>query len=137
MCQSSYFPIEGYINVLRSPTGFEVNGRWFAVSRETGFGVMGSNSSTPESPLRNALRIGVYVQVEGRDEGPIKPFIATTVMIRDDWDQKIGGVGVITRVITPGPAAVFEADGYFVRVTASTRVSFLGGLSSLNDVFRE
>jgi hypothetical protein len=132
--QSSYFPIEGYINVLRSPTGFEVGGRWFAVTGATAFGVMGSKSASPESPLRSTLRIGVYVQVEGRDEGPIKPFIAQTVMIRDDWDQKIGGVGVITRVVAPGPTAVFEADGYFVRVTASTRVAFLGGLSSLDDV---
>jgi len=132
--QSSYFPIEGYINVLRSPTSFEVGGRWFAVSRETGFGVMGSNSASAESALRSSLRIGVYVQVEGRDEGPIKPFMAQTVMIRDDWGEKIGGVGVITRVVAPGPTPVFEADGYFVLITTATRATFLGGLNSLDDV---
>jgi hypothetical protein len=32
------------------------------------------------------------------------PIKATTVLIRDDWNQKLSGIGVITRVVlSPAP----------------------------------
>jgi hypothetical protein len=114
--------------------GFEVNGRRFYIASDTSFGPMGSDSSSTASPLRGALRIGTYVQVAGRELDPFKPIKATTVLIHDDRDQKLSGIGVITRVLSPAPDAVFEADGYLIRISPSTRVAFLGDLSSLAEV---
>ncbi len=130
----TFYPIEGYISVIHPPMGFEVDGRRFDISSATSFGLMGSNSTSTASPLREALRVGVYVQVAGRDPGPFKPIVATTVLIRDDWNRKISGIGVITRVLSPAPMTVFEADGYLIRITPSTQLAFLGDLSSLTEV---
>jgi hypothetical protein len=136
LAETTYFPIDGYISGVRPPMGFEVNGRRFEVTSETSFGLIGLNSTSTSSPLREALRIGVYVQVAGSDLGPFKPIKATTVMVRDDWDRKLSGIGVITRVaLTFAPAtAVYEADGYLIRITPSTQLTFLGDLDSLSDV---
>ena len=130
----TYFPIEGYINGVHPPMGFEVEGRRFDLTPETTFGLMGSDSTSTAGPRREVLRIGVYVQVAGSEPGPFEPIKATTVLIRDDWDRKLSGIGVITRILSPAPIGVFEADGYLIRITPSTELSFLGDLSSLDAV---
>jgi len=127
--------IEGYINGIHPPMIFEVSGRRFEVTPDTTFGPMGSDDTSTKSPLRQVLRIGTYVQVAGRDPGPyIIPVKATTVLVRDDRNQKLSGIGVITRVLAPIPTAVYEADGYLIRMTPSTELTFLGNLISLADV---
>ena len=133
LAQATY-PIEGYINGIHPPRGFEAGGRRFEVTSETSFGLIGSDSTSTASPLRAALRVGVFVQVAGRDPGPPWPIKATTVLVRDDWGRTLSGIGVITRVLSPDPNAVFEADGYLIRVTPSTKLAFLGDPSSLAEV---
>jgi len=137
LAQTAY-PIEGYISAIHPPMGFEVIGHRFVVTPQTSFGVMGLDSTANDSPLRQSLRIGVYVQVAGSSENlpSIIPFKATAIQIRDDWDRKLSGVGVITRVVlSPAPTtAVYEADGYLIRITPSTQLDFLGDLSSLSEV---
>jgi hypothetical protein len=132
----TFYPIEGYISAIHPPTGYEVDGRIFEIASNTSFDLTSSGSTSAKSSLRDTLRIGVYVEVTGRDPGPFKPFMATTVLVHDDWNQKISGIGVITRVVlSPAPAvAVYEADGYLIRITPSTQLSFLGNLDSLADV---
>lgn len=132
--QPTYFPIEGYINVVHSPSVFEVDGRRFVVTPQTAFGPMGGGATSIPGSLRQTLRIGSYVQVEGDDPGTFKPIIATTVLVRDEWNQKLSGIGVITRILSPAPAPVFEADGYFIRITPATKLVFQDGLSSLADI---
>ncbi len=95
---------------------------------------MGPGTTSTSSPLRQTLRIGTYVQVAGRDPDPFKPIIASTVLVRDDWNQTLSSIGVITRVVSPAPAMVFEADGYLIRITPTTKLVFLDGISSLADV---
>jgi len=130
------YPIEGYISGIHPPMGFEVGGRRFDVTADTSFGLMGSNATSNASPLRETLRVGVYVEVAGRDPGLTMPIKATTVLIRDDLDQKLSGIGVITRVVlAPAPTtALYEADGYLIRITPSTQLDYLGDLSSLAEV---
>ena len=133
LAQTTY-PIEGYISGIHPPMGFDVNGRRFEVTSETGFGLIGSGSTSTASPLRESLRIGVYVQVAGGESGPFNPIKATTVLIRDDSNQKLSGIGVITRVVSSAPDAVFETDGYLIRIAPSTKLTFLGDLGSLAEV---
>lgn len=134
LAQPDYFPIEGYISLIHPPSGYEVDGRRFYVSSETSFGLMGSGSTSIASPLRQVLRIGVYVQVAGRDPGAMQPIVATIVLIRDSWNQKLSGLGVITRIVSSNPNPVFEADGYLIRVTPSTHLAFRGDIGSLAEV---
>jgi len=127
------YPIEGYISALRPPASYFVDGRRFDVTSETSFGVMGQDYTTAASPLRQALRVGAYVQVAGLSTDPFAPVKATTVLVHDDWNSKIGGTGVITRIVSTDPE-IFEADGYLIRIIASTDVDFLGGIGSFADV---
>ncbi len=129
-----FYPIEGYIGAIHSPTSFEVDGRLFYISSQTSFGLMGHDSTSSSSPLRGALQIGAYVQVAGSDPGAMRPIKATTILIRDDRNLDLSGIGVITRIVSPAPDAVFEADGYLIRITPSTHLAFAGDLDSLADV---
>ncbi len=128
------YPIEGYISRIQPPNSYEVGGRLFLLARDTSFGWMGTDSAGSPNPQRGDLRVGAYVQVEGRDLGLSKPILAATVLIRDNWNRKLTGTGVITRVVSPGPNAVFEADGYLVRVGPGTQMKFDGDLDSLADI---
>jgi hypothetical protein len=120
--------------MIRPPTGFVVGGRQFTISRQTQFGLIDSGSPSTSSPLRQALQIGVYVEVAGRETYTMGPIVATTVLVHDEWNEKVGGLGVITQVISPGPDAVFDADGYRVRITPDTKVSLYSNLNSLDEV---
>jgi hypothetical protein len=128
------YPMEGYISMVRPPNGFEVNGRWFYISAQTQFGFMDSGSPSTSSPLRQKLQVGVSVEVSGREAYTMGPIMATTVLVHDEWNEKLSGLGVITRVVTPGPDAVFDADGYRVRITPDTKVSLYSDLNSLDEI---
>lgn len=128
------YPIEGYINRVQPPNGFQVSGRWFFISPNTDFGFMGTNSASRTSPVKDTLRVGVYVQVAGRETRLMGPIIATTVFAHDQWNENLSGFGVITRVVSPGPNAVFDADGYRIRITPSTKLDFDGDASSVDEI---
>jgi hypothetical protein len=128
------FPIEGYINFIRSPKSFVVGGREFDISRQTQFGLMGGDVPSTTSPLRDALRIGVYVQVAGHEAFTMGPINATTVLVHDQWNESLSGLGVITRVDSTGTAPVFDADGFRIRITPATKLSFYGDVTSLDQV---
>jgi hypothetical protein len=131
------YPIEGYIDAVHPPASYEVDGRRFDVTSNTAFGLIGGligeEATSTASPLRHSLRIGAYVEVDGVTSGPFAPVRAAKVLIRDDRNRKLSGTGVITRVISTDPA-VFEADGYLVRIMPPTQVDFLGGINSLAEV---
>jgi hypothetical protein len=76
----------------------------------------------------------VYVEVVFKELGQSIPTTAATVLIRDDSKQKLSGTGVITRVVSPVPDAVFEADGYLIHITSSTQLEFQGDIGSLAEV---
>jgi len=128
------YPIEGYISMVRQPASFEVSGRWFTISPATEFGLMGSFATSTKGPLRDELRVGIYVQVAGKEAYTMGPIMATTVLVHDQWHENLSGLGVITRVLSPGDDPVFDADGYRIRITPDTKVSFYGDLDSLDDV---
>jgi hypothetical protein len=56
------------------------------------------------------------------------------VWFRDDQDRKLAGIGVIERVIRPGPEPVFEADGHRNHVTSATEPRIDGGPRSVDGV---
>lgn len=128
------YPIEGYISMVRTPKSFVVSGRQFYISAQTQFALMGAGSPSTTSPLRQALQIGVYVQVAGREAYTMGPIMATTVLVHDEWNEKLSGFGVITQVVSPGPGAVFDADGFRVRITPDTKVTLYSDLNSLDEI---
>ena len=126
--------VEGYITALNPPDGFEINGAKVATSTSTGYRLLGEKKSRTDSPLRDDLQIGAYVLVEGPFDRRTKTATARTVVFRDDWDEPVFGVGVIDKVVLGGAEPVIRADGYLIRVSATTKCSFHGGVKSLSDV---
>lgn len=132
------FPVVGYITAVQAHGGavteFDVNAQHVRVSDSTLFGLIGSLSTTNAGPLRSALRVGAYVKVVGKTNGKTKTTIADRIYLRPDWDAALTGIGVIDKVLKPAPEPVFRADGYFVRITNSTQITFAPGVSSLQGV---
>jgi hypothetical protein len=128
------FVVEGYITSAHLPGSFKTGGRTVVLTRHTAFGVSGLESTSTANPARDLLRVGAYVQVAGSNENFVKPIAATTVFVRDDRERKLSGIAVITRVVSSSPDPVYQADGYLIHVTPSTKVDFAGDLSSLNEI---
>ena len=127
------FAVGGYVTNLHPAGGFDVNGEQVVVGHATTFGLAGDSQAATDSPLRDAVRVGTYVFVSGEFHGKPKILTAETVRLRDDWDWKLAGMGVIDRVICEGPEPVFQADGYRIRITAATKMAFRGSLKTLAD----
>lgn len=134
LAQTSFL-VEGYITSAQLPVSFKAGGRTVVLSRQTAFGVIGSDSTSISDPARNLLRIGAYVQVAGSDQGAfVRPIAASNIFVRDDRNEKLSGIGVITRVASTEPDPIYEADGYLIRVTPTTKVDFAGDLGSLREI---
>ncbi len=127
------FAVQGYITDVRSGS-FDVNGRRVLVQPGTTFGMENDTVSLTNSPLRGELRAGAYVFVNGAYNGHARATLATRILFRNDLDRKLSGLGVVDRVISAGAEPVYEADGYRIRVTHGTQVSFTDGYKSLADV---
>ncbi len=130
--ESTPIPIVGYITEVQSPNTFEVDGKHVVTTPGTIFGLLGGKNKSDDSTLQKRLRVGAFVQVESDPYKNTKAAkTAASVLIRDDWDQKLSGLGVIVRVISSGPEPVFEADGYRIRITPAATTTFTGGVQSL------
>lgn len=132
--QDAPYAVEGYITSLHPPTGFEVNGQHVILQPQTTYGLQSDRNAESESTVRNSLQVGAYVFVTGSLNRHPTTVIATTVLLRDDFDRKLSGLGVITEVVSSGPEPVFRADGYTIRITSATGLSFRPGVKSLVDV---
>ncbi len=128
------FALEGYIGSAHLPASFRAGGRTIVLTRHTTFGFIGSGTRSNSDPALRSLRVGAYVQVAGSDPDHISPIAAEVVLVRDENNQKLSGIGVITRVVKSGPDPMYEADGYLIHVTSSTHLSFAGDLSSLSEI---
>jgi len=129
--------VEGYVTAVAMPAGFDVNGERVTLSPETTYGVMGGKADGERHASADGLRVGAFVHVAGmadaKNKGS-KVILADSVLFRDDWDKTLTGLGVVQQVLTAGAEPVFQADGYRIRVTPATEVSFAGKLNTLSDV---
>jgi hypothetical protein len=129
--------VEGYVTAVAMPDEFDVNGEHVTLKPKTTYGVMGGKADGGTHASVDGVRVGAFVHVAGtasaKDKSP-KGIVAASVLFRDDWDKKLAGFGVVQRVLTAGAEPVFQADGYRIRVTPSTEVSFAGKLKMLADV---
>ena len=125
---------EGYITAVQLPTGFDVNGEHVVLGPRSGYALMGQQTAVSDSPLRNSIAPGAYVQVMGSYDSRHKIANAESVLFRDDWDKKLSGIGVIDKVISAGSEPVFRADGYRIRITSATEISFGGDIKTLSGV---
>jgi hypothetical protein len=127
-------PVEGYVTAVSSRDSFDVNDLHVSISSNTGFGIIGSNTVRHDSPLRDALQVGAFVEVTGRFDKHMRTTTAAGIYLRNDWDERLSGIGVIDKVVSPGPEATFRADGYQIRITSSTDLTFADKLNSLADI---
>jgi hypothetical protein len=126
--------VEGYVRSAHLPISFRAGGRTIVLTRQTRFGFIGSGATSISDPARQSLRIGAYVQVMGSIGDFITPIAAEEVLVRNDANQKLSGIGVITRVDTSSPDPLYEADGYLIRITPSTKLDFADDLSVLSEI---
>jgi hypothetical protein len=129
--------LHGYITAIHPPDGFDVNGEHVATTPDTKFGAAGAktgaNNPVGNGPTRDALQIGAWVEVFGERDRQAKTIVAKTVLIRDDWDGTLSGLGAIDHVVSTAPELVFAADGYRIRVTPATEVKLAKDMKSAAD----
>ena len=133
--QEPEFAVEGYITAVQSPTRFEVYGIQVESSPNTNWRITGKDAAMSYGqPLRSLAHVGVYVRVAGPTNRHTHIVAAEEISLRDDWDRKLSGIGVIDKVFVGGPQPAFRADGYRIQITSATEVVFSGGLTTLNEL---
>lgn len=126
--------LEGYITAVHLPGGFDVNGKQVSINSATCYGLMDTNVAFSDGSLRDEVNVGAYVRVVGTYDYGRKQTNATTVLFRDDRNQKLVGSGVIIKVDLKSAEPIYQADGYIMRVPATAETSFEGDGKSLADV---
>jgi hypothetical protein len=127
--------VEGYVTVMHSSSSFEIRGKEVSVSPQTSYGFIGEAPvQTGDGALRDAVQLGAYVQIVGQTNPQTRIMEATAVYLRTDLDHKLSGFGVIDKVISSGPEHLFRADGYILRITSSTDLTFADQLNSLANI---
>lgn len=114
----------GYITAVHPPDGFDVNGEHVITTADTAYGPMGFEAPIKNGPMRDAVSVGASVEVIGLLDRHSKILTAHSVLIHVNPDRKLDGLGVIVRVISTAPGAVFAADGYRIRITPATEVRY-------------
>lgn len=123
--------VQGYVTSVQTD-GFDVHGSRVMLQPSTSYGLEKDKTSEADSPLKNELKVGAYVWVLGSNKHDVT--VAQTVLFRDDWNKKYEGFGPIERVVSSGSEPVFAADGFPIRIVASTRETFHGRVQSIADV---
>jgi len=127
-------PVRGYITAVQSANDFEVDSWHIVVPPDAGFGLIGAKTTSSNSPLRDAIRVGAYVKVLGSMNHHTHTATASGVYLRDDWDKKLAGLGVIYRVAGNSADPLYLADGYQIRLTPATNITYSGEIKSIADV---
>ncbi len=124
--------LDGYVSAIHFPDGFDVNGQPVVVKATTIYQWNENKDAASQPAASSDLTPGVWVEVTGTKGA--HGVEVDTVSLRERRDRTISGFGLIDKVIAAGPEPVYRLDGYQVRVEASTRTTFSGGLSTLADV---
>ncbi|HUA97753.1 MAG TPA: DUF5666 domain-containing protein [Terracidiphilus sp.] len=134
MAQTSPHIMTGYITAVHPPDGFDVNGDPVMTTGDTTYGPMGFEAPVKNGPMRDSVAVGAWVEVVGILDRHSKIVTAHSVLIRENPDRKLDGLGVIVKVISTAPEAVFAADGYRIRITPATEVRYPKEMKSPADV---
>jgi hypothetical protein len=126
--------VKGYITAVHLPGGFYVNDCHVALSAQTGVGYIGDQVLESDTPIREELRPGAYIEVIGDYDWRTKTARADMVFIFNERKRVRAGEGLILKVVSTGPEPVYRADGYLIRIGSASSVSFHSGLKRLSDV---
>jgi len=126
--------VRGYVTAVHPPDGFDVNGEHVTTAPDTQFGPISSKNPASNGPTRDAVQIGAWVEIFGERDRQAKTVAAKTVLIRDDWDNALSGLGAIDHIISTAPELIFAADGYRIRVTSATEVKLPKDMKSAADL---
>ncbi len=126
--------VEGYITALHPPDGLDVNRVYLTTNALTVYGRIGGPKPNTDDPIRDELGIGTYVRVLESAGSSGKTMVASVVLVRDDRNKPLEGFGLIDKVISATSEPLLQADGYRIRVTGDTKVSFHGDLKSIAEV---
>jgi hypothetical protein len=126
--------LRGNITAVQPPDGFDVAGYHVTTSPTTQFfQIHGPKAAA--SDVHKEIIVGAYVQVIGDKDRRTHTAVARQVKIKEEDRVLLSGIGVIDRMITPGPQPVFRADGYIIKLDADTQVHLSGGLKSIDNIY--
>ncbi len=126
--------VDGYVTRASSLTDFDVNGYRIFTNAKT---VFKTTLNGPEPATRsggNAF-FGEAVAVFGKIDDRHHTITATEVLFRQPRDHRLSGFAVIDRILaTKQGELLVRADGYLIRINASTQTTFQAPCTSLAEV---
>jgi hypothetical protein len=124
----------GYVTEVHGPNEFALNKLVVVTDSTTTYRLLSGKESNVASVAQHAMQVGAYLQVQGTRDEKSHALHASLVQVRNDWNKKLSGFGVIETIRAEGDAKVIDADGYKIRITPATVLTYGDGISSLADV---
>lgn len=133
--QGPEFAVQGYVTAVQSANRFDVDGRQVETSSATIWQIMDKTALVSGDWLpQAAAQVGAYLRVAGPTNRHTHIIQAEEISLRDDRNKKLSGIGVIDKVLEAGPQPTFRADGYLIRVTPATSISFNDEIKSTANI---
>jgi hypothetical protein len=126
--------IQGYITAIPSADMIVLADQQIRLQPNTRFEWMEDNSAHGARNIRSELQVGTFVQVYGSPHKRTELWTPDFIKVRDDWNQKISGLSAIDKVVATGSEPLLRADGYLIRVTPATSISFNEEVKSRADI---
>jgi hypothetical protein len=124
----------GYVTEVHGAREFVLNGQTVVTDSSTLCRLAGTKEGDNDPRLlQHAERIGVYLEVHGNRDPRSHVLHASQVLVRNDWDKTLDGFGVIVKVSAEGDGLILGADGYTIRITSATQLSYGDGLKAAPD----
>jgi hypothetical protein len=124
--------VEGYVTAIASPTRVDVNGKLVGISPATQITLPGASHGVASQS--QPIEVGLYIRAVGISDKETHILQANSIVIRDDLAHQLSGVGVIEKIVESGAEAVFRADGYLIRITLATQLTFAGDQKNLAEI---
>jgi len=124
----------GYVTEVRGANEFALNKEIVVTDSTTTYRLMNHKEGDAASLAQHAMQVGAYLQVQGSRVPHSHAVHASVVLVRDDWEKKLSGFGVIEKVSSDGDERIIHADGFAIRIRSTTELSFGAGIGSLAEV---
>ena len=130
---------DGFITRVVSASDFDVDGLRIVSTPRTHFNSEASGRIAP-AKVTEKLFLGEPIKIYGKLDKKTRTLTATDISV-DRYDlPKLSGTGIVDRLLPPGSAyaspsdLLLRADGYCIRIAATTKSTFHPPLTSLTDV---
>ena len=133
------YPVAGYVTAVEPSGAFDLEGVHIRVSPSTAWRTRTSESTSQSAPAPTSFYVGETMEAEGVFDRATHSLTAKDIVLNPPSVASVHGLAIID-FIPPAPAdqpstdRIVRADGFFLHITAKTKLNLADPIKSLAGV---